>query len=162
MPCINKTNQERRLEENESNIIGDNNSQGTCKKSLYCRRSQGRSCARKNQRLSFNLTSRPPSGPYLARESKGTPPSNASVGPQLNKDSSWSTRRGSGSLLKESEFSSSSLTKATEISSWYDPLLRLRLTCYNKLSSKGELKGNKLWKPRLGMMDLRDLPFSLC
>ena len=28
---------------------------------------------------------------------------------------------------------------------------------YNKLSSKGQLKGNQLRKPRLGMMDLRDL-----
>ena len=34
-------------------------------------------------------------------------------------------------------------------------------TCYNKLSRKGQLKGNQLRKPRLGMMDLRDLPFSL-
>ena len=33
---------------------------------------------------------------------------------------------------------------------------------YNKLSSKGQLKGNQLRKPRLGMMDLRDLSFSLC
>ena len=33
---------------------------------------------------------------------------------------------------------------------------------FNTLSRKGQLKGNKLQKPRLGMMDLRDLPFSLC
>ena len=34
-------------------------------------------------------------------------------------------------------------------------------TCYNKLSSKGQLKGNQLQKPHLGMMDLCDLPFPL-
>ena len=34
-------------------------------------------------------------------------------------------------------------------------------TCYNKLSSKGQLKGNQLRKRRLRMMDLRDLPFPL-
>ena len=32
---------------------------------------------------------------------------------------------------------------------------------YNKLSSKGQLKGNKLWKLHLRMMDLCDLSFSL-
>ena len=34
-------------------------------------------------------------------------------------------------------------------------------TCYNKLSRKGQLKGNQLRKPRLGIMNLRDLPFPL-